>query len=121
MWGLFLFEVVEGNTVTRLQFRRTLRRSRAALSTGVLSTEVRAEARSPLGQITHFLDVPPFLVIVWCGVMQPDSWGQVADRGRRRPDRRRAADRLGAAPGPARPARLRCPLRTMLGEQPRAR
>ncbi len=78
MWGLFLFEVVEGNTVTRLQFRRTLRRSRAALSTGVLSTEVRAEARSPLGQITHFLDVPLFLVIVWCGVMQPDSWRQVA-------------------------------------------
>jgi uncharacterized membrane protein len=78
MWGLFLFEVVEGNTITRLQFRRTLQRSRAALRTGMLSAEVRAEARSLLGQITHFLDVPLFLVIVWCGVVQPDSWGQVA-------------------------------------------
>ncbi len=28
MWGLFLFEFIEGNTVTRVQFRRTLRRSR---------------------------------------------------------------------------------------------
>jgi Predicted integral membrane protein (DUF2269) len=78
MWGLFLFEVVEGNTVTRLQFRRTLQRSRAALPTGALTAEVRAEARSLLGQITHFLDVPLFLAIVWCGVMQPGSWSQVA-------------------------------------------
>jgi uncharacterized membrane protein len=34
MWGLFLFELVEGNTITRRQFQRTLRRSRAALETG---------------------------------------------------------------------------------------
>jgi predicted integral membrane protein DUF2269 len=77
MWGLFLFEVVEGNTLTRVQFRRTLRRSRAALPTGVLTSEVRAEARSLLGQIAHFLDVPLFLVIVWCGVMKPESWREV--------------------------------------------
>ena len=31
MWGLFLFEFIEGNTITRRQFRRTLRRSRAVL------------------------------------------------------------------------------------------
>ena len=28
MWGVFLFEFIEGNTVTRIQFRRTLRLSR---------------------------------------------------------------------------------------------
>jgi uncharacterized membrane protein len=77
MWGLFLFEFVEGNTVTRVQFRRTLRRSRAALRTGALTPEVRAQARSLLGQITHFLDLPLFLVIVWCGVIRPESWSQV--------------------------------------------
>lgn len=78
MWGLFLFEVVEGNTVTRVEFRRTLRRSRAAARTGVLSTQTRDEARSLLGRVTHFLDLPLFLVIVWCGVVKPASWGQVA-------------------------------------------
>jgi uncharacterized membrane protein len=77
MWGLFLFEVVEGNTVTRVQFRRALRRSRAALPAGSLTAEVRAETRSLLGQITHFLDLPLFLVIVWCGVIRPGSWSEV--------------------------------------------
>jgi uncharacterized membrane protein len=77
MWGLFLFEVVEGNTVTRAQFRRTLRRSRAALPAGDLTPELRAEARSLLGQFTHFLDLPLFLVIVWCGVVKPGSWSEV--------------------------------------------
>jgi len=77
MWGLFLFEVVEGNTVTRVQFRRALRRSRAALPTGDLTPEVRAEARSLPGQVTHFLDLPLLLVIVWCGVVKPASWSEV--------------------------------------------
>jgi uncharacterized membrane protein len=77
MWSLFLFELIEGNTVTRLQFRRTLRRSRAALAAGKLSGEDRAEARTRLGQITHFLDLPLFLVIVYCGAMRPGSWTQV--------------------------------------------
>ena len=77
MWGLFLFEVVEGNTVTRAQFRRALRRSQAALPTGDLTPEVRADARSLLGQVTHFLDLPLFLVIVWCGVVRPGTWSEV--------------------------------------------
>jgi uncharacterized membrane protein len=78
MWGLFLFEVIEGNTVTRVQFRRALRRSQAALPMGDLTPELRAEARSLLGQVTHFLDLPLFLVIVWCGVVKPGSWSEVA-------------------------------------------
>jgi uncharacterized membrane protein len=77
MWGLFLFEVIEGNTVTRAQFRRTLRRSREALVSGRLTDRDRDEARNLLGQVTHFLDLPVLLVIVWCGAMRPDSWGQV--------------------------------------------
>lgn len=78
MWGLFLFEFVEGNTVTRIQFRRTLRRSRAALAAGdPLSDELRNEARSLLNKVVHFLDVPLFTVIVYCGTVRPDSWSHV--------------------------------------------
>jgi uncharacterized membrane protein len=77
MWGLFLFELIEGNTVTRVQFRRTLRRSRLALQSGELTTEHREEARTLLGQVTHFLDVPLFLVIVYCGAMRPGTWSHV--------------------------------------------
>jgi uncharacterized membrane protein len=77
MWGLFLFEFVEGNTITRRQFQRTLRRSRAALESGQLTVLDRAEARTALGRFTHFLDLPLFLVIVYCGAMRPDSWAHV--------------------------------------------
>jgi uncharacterized membrane protein len=77
MWGLFLFEFIEGNTITRRQFQRTLRRSHAALETGQLTVLDRADARTTLGQITHFLDLPLFLVIVYCGALRPDSWAHV--------------------------------------------
>jgi uncharacterized membrane protein len=77
MWGLFLFELIEGNTITRREFQRTLRRSRAALETGRLSTLDRADARTMLGRVAHFLDLPLFLVIVYCGAMRPDTWAHV--------------------------------------------
>ncbi len=74
MWGLFVFEAVEGNTVTRVQYRRTLRRSLAALEAGRLTPELKAEARNLLGRFTHFLDIPLFLVIVYCAVVRPQTW-----------------------------------------------
>lgn len=77
MWGLFLFEFVEGNTVTRKQFRRTLRESEKMLQRGELTEAGRSEARTLLGQVTHFLDVPLFLVIVYCGAIRPESWVHV--------------------------------------------
>lgn len=77
MWGLFLFEFVEGNTITRVQFRRALRRSRAALEAGRLTETDREEARTLIGRATHFLDVPLFLAIVYCGALRPQSWGAV--------------------------------------------
>lgn len=78
MWGLFLFEFIEGNTVTRIQFRKTLRRSRDALARGApLTEDVRDEARSLLNQIVHFLDIPLFTVIVYCGTVRPDSWAHI--------------------------------------------
>lgn len=78
MWSLFLLEFIEGNTVTRLQFRSTLRRSREALSRGVpLNDELRQEARSLVNRVVHFLDIPLFAVIVYCGAVKPDSWTHV--------------------------------------------
>lgn len=77
MWGLFLFEFVEGNTITRVQFQRTLRRSRELLATGRLTAEDREEARTLLGRVTHFLDMPLFLVIVYFGTVRPESWAHV--------------------------------------------
>lgn len=77
MWGLFLFEFFEGNIVTRIQYRRTLRESVRALEQGRLTEEARGEARTLLGQITHFLDIPLFLVIVYCGAVRPAAWNHV--------------------------------------------
>jgi uncharacterized membrane protein len=75
MWGLFLFEFIEGNTITRIQFRKTLRHSQAALEAGSdLTDDLRDEARGLINQITHFLDIPLFIVIVYCGSIRPDSW-----------------------------------------------
>ena len=78
MWGLFLFEFIEGNAVTRIQFRKTLRRSRKALARGgPLTDDVREQSRSLLNQITHFLDIPLFTVIVYCGTVRTDTWTHV--------------------------------------------
>jgi len=78
MWGLFLFEFIEGNTVTRLQFRRTLRLSRSLAEDEPLTQDKRSHARTLIGKLAHFLDIPLFSVIVYCGVVRPDSWAQVA-------------------------------------------
>jgi hypothetical protein len=74
MWGLFLFEFIEGNTVTRVQFRRTLRVSRSLAEDEPLMDEIRGRARTFIGRFAHFLDIPLFSVIVYCGVVRPDSW-----------------------------------------------
>ncbi len=78
MWGLFVFEFIEGNTLTRIQFRRTLRRSkRASEEEDVLTEEIRDEARSLINQIVHFLDIPILIVIIYCGTVRPGSWTYV--------------------------------------------
>ena len=77
MWGLFLFEFIEGNTITRREFQRTLRRSGVVLESEELTPRDREDARTPLGQITHFLDVPLFMAIVYYGATRPDTWAHV--------------------------------------------
>ena len=77
MWVLFAFEFIEGNTVTRVQFRRTLRMSQALPMDEPLTEENRNHARTRLGQLAHFLDIPLFSVIVYCGAVRPESWWKI--------------------------------------------
>jgi uncharacterized membrane protein len=78
MWGQFLFEFIEGNTVTRIQFRRTLRLSRSIAESEPLTEARRREARTLIGQVAHFLDIPLFSAIVYFGVVRPDRWSEAA-------------------------------------------
>ena len=77
MWALFAFEFIEGNTITRIQFQRTLRLSKLLPQDQPLTKERREGVRSFLGQFAHFLDIPLFFAIVYCGVARPDDWKEV--------------------------------------------
>ncbi len=77
MWGLFAFEFVEGNTLTRVQFQRTLKRAPKALEAGELTNKIRRDARSPVGIVVHFLDLPFLAVMIYCGTFRPDNWRAV--------------------------------------------
>lgn len=74
MVGLFAFEFVEGNTVTRLYFLRLRRLTQEALRTGSF-TPLLASARSEqIPTFTHFLDLPLLFVIIALGTVRPDTW-----------------------------------------------
>ncbi len=74
MAGLFVFEFIEGNTVTRLYFMRLRRLTRTALATGRLTPELEAGRGQTVPTFTHFLDLPLLLVIIGLGAMQPTTW-----------------------------------------------
>jgi hypothetical protein len=74
MVGLFAFEVVEGNTITRLHFLRLRRLTGEALRRGRVTPELAATRRRQVPTFTHFLDIPILFVIVALGAMRPDTW-----------------------------------------------
>lgn len=74
MIALFVFEFVEGNTVTRLHFRRLRRLAREALERGVVTAELDRARRAHVPAFAHFLDLPILLVIVSLGAIRPNSW-----------------------------------------------
>jgi hypothetical protein len=74
MIGLFAFELIEGNTVTRRYFTRLRRVTAAALAQGAVTSELQAARRERLPTFTHFLDLPIFFVIVALGAMKPTTW-----------------------------------------------
>ncbi|MCZ2096600.1 MAG: DUF2269 domain-containing protein [Anaerolineae bacterium] len=74
MVALFLAELIEGNTVTRLYFMRLRRMTREALARGRFTAELERERGKSLPSFTHFLDLPVLTLIIALGALKPDSW-----------------------------------------------
>jgi hypothetical protein len=71
---LFAFELVEGNTVTRLHFMRLRRLTREALAGGGFTPELQRVRSTGVATFTHFLDLPILFVIVSLGTLRPGTW-----------------------------------------------
>ena len=71
---LFVFEFVEGNTVTRVYFIRLRRITRDALEKGEFTVELEAARGKSVPTFTHFLDLPLLFLIVALGAMKPTTW-----------------------------------------------
>lgn len=71
---LFAFELIEGNTITRLYFMRLRRLASEAVQNGKVTAELEEARRQPVPTFTHFLDIPILFVIVALGAMRPNSW-----------------------------------------------
>lgn len=71
---LFVFEFIEGNTITRLYFMRLRRIAREAVSAGHFTTQLEQERARLLPTFTHFLDMPIIVLLIALGVMRPATW-----------------------------------------------
>ena len=71
---LFLLELVEGNTVTRLYFMRLRRLTQVALQQGNFTPELQAARGETIPTFTHFLDLPILFLIIALGTIKPNSW-----------------------------------------------
>jgi hypothetical protein len=73
---LFVFEFVEGNTITRLYFMRLRRLTDEALTQGSTTPELKRARQEQVPTFTHFLDIPMLMVIVSLGAFRPYTWTQ---------------------------------------------
>jgi uncharacterized membrane protein len=71
---LFVFEFVEGNTVTRLYFMRLRRLTQEALSIGTFTPQLEKARAENVPTFTHFLDLPILFLIISLGALKPQSW-----------------------------------------------
>ena len=71
---LFMFEFIEGNTVTRLYFMKLRRLTKVALETGAITPELERERSKLVPSFTHYLDLPMLFVIIALGVIKPTTW-----------------------------------------------
>jgi uncharacterized membrane protein len=74
MVGLFAFEFIEGNTITRVYFMRLRRLTREAIQHGQVTAELEQARRQHGPTFAHFLDIPILFVIVALGAMRPNTW-----------------------------------------------
>ncbi len=74
MVGLFAFEFIEGNTITRLYFMRLRRLTQSALDAGQVTPELEHARGELVPTFTHFLDLPMLFLIIALGATQPTTW-----------------------------------------------
>jgi uncharacterized membrane protein len=74
MAGWFVFEFIEGNTVTRLYFMRLWRLTRTALDAGHVTPELQRARGELVPSFTHFLDLPALFLIIAQGAIRPTTW-----------------------------------------------
>ena len=72
---LFVFEFIEGNTVTRIYFMRLRRLTQEALKIGEFTPELEKARAENVPAFTHFLDLPMLFLIITLGALKPDNWG----------------------------------------------
>ncbi|WP_292994432.1 DUF2269 domain-containing protein [Nitrosomonas sp.] len=71
---LFVFEFIEGNTVTRIYFLRLRRLTQEALHVGEFTPELEKARAENIPAFTHFLDLPMLFLIITLGALKPDNW-----------------------------------------------
>ncbi|MBK6959396.1 MAG: DUF2269 domain-containing protein [Nitrosomonas sp.] len=71
---LFVFEFIEGNTVTRIYFMRLRRLTQEALQVGEFTPELEKARAENVPAFTHFLDLPMLFLIITLGALKPDTW-----------------------------------------------
>jgi uncharacterized membrane protein len=71
---LFAFELIEGNTVTRLYFMRLRRLTQEALAGGGFTPQLERARAEGVPTFTHFLDLPILFLIVSLGTLKPETW-----------------------------------------------
>ncbi|MCU7806223.1 MAG: DUF2269 family protein [Candidatus Thiodiazotropha sp. (ex Lucinoma borealis)] len=74
MIGLFLFEFIEGNTITRLYFMKLRRITQTALDKGEITPELEEERAKLIPTFTHYLDLPMVFFIIALGAIKPTTW-----------------------------------------------
>jgi hypothetical protein len=74
MVGWYLFEFIEGNTVTRVFFMRLRRLTRDALEAGHFTPELQRARAELVPSFTHFLDLPALFLIIAQGAIKPTTW-----------------------------------------------
>ncbi len=71
---LFVFEFIEGNTITRIYFMRLRRLTQEALKISEFTPELEKARAENVPAFTHFLDLPMLFLIITLGALKPDNW-----------------------------------------------
>ncbi|CAH0349213.1 DUF2269 family protein [Sphingobium sp. CECT 9361] len=74
MMVLFLFEFLEGHIIMKLHYVRIRDAVAEARKTNEATKALDDELAAGVTNVTHFLDVPNFMLIVALGVLRPASW-----------------------------------------------